>query len=237
MGIRIVAAWLAVLAMTTTAYGAAFTLEYTADPAQETILLQAYTADCQDRVAAGKPALPGCDQACTSCTPNRNQKEQYLSDRQLEPWFRMARRAHRREREGEVCRMYRQADDVLRAQIDPVAGLPPLPAAASGETYQWVVTTTPADERTIKRSLTRLCEVERSSSRPLPENCTADCECTPAPEQQQAHLTREAVAAWFAERHETLRARRADAFCATYPELDQAMQDEIDALFKLSNLR
>lgn len=214
-----------------------YVFDHTTTSWEETVILNDLLRTCRQRLTGGQ-SLPGyCSPDCATCTPNTAQKAAYVQDQAPTPWMQTKRRELRQARRDEVCNVYKQASDELRAQVDPLVGMPPVPTVGTADTYSWTLVTTNPQERVIRGSLRQACQAAISASQPPPAGCTAECDCTAATSGDKLdHLWQEAFTTWFAAAWQRLRNERYSQFCGLYPEADRATQDQIDAILGLSPL-
>jgi hypothetical protein len=226
-----------ILLITTWVEADQYVFDHNSTASQETIILNSIYSSCRNTIAGGGSAPAYCTSDCATCTPNTDQREAYVFSQGPTVWFTAVRRALRESRRQEACTIYRGASDALRAQVDAAAGLSAIPTVGAGDTYQWVVNTTQAQEVVIRDSYRSECLRLKSSNLPLLPGCTQECDCTAATTGNRLdHIFQEGFVDWFTAERDRLREARTNQFCHLYLELTRSVQDQIDALLGLPPL-
>lgn len=215
-----------------------YVFDHTSSAFEETVILNDILLFCQARREAQESVPSSCTADCAACTPTNAEKAAWVLDKGPTKWLQTQRRALRETRASQACTLYKQANDALRAEVDPLANMPLLPSVNTADSYSWNVITTNTQERVIRDSLRKYCEDELSATRTPPEGCTATCDCTATTTGTKLdHLWNEAfVRQFFDQAWARIQGERAGVFCNRYLDLSRTTQEQIDALLGLPPL-
>jgi hypothetical protein len=110
-----------------------YSIEFTSDQDDEDMLRIKIHDECARLIASAQPIQNYCtqnaapDEANCTCTPNANQKGNFLRQEYINRGLREDRRRLRQARGQEIGPLYREANKATRNQVDAIFGLPPLP--------------------------------------------------------------------------------------------------------------